>query len=302
MRPMSLAEREIDRPTVSLGGLLTGDRPALSGKTEVRLEQYAEEIVASGFPGLRGLSGRALRAQLEGYLQRVVDHDIEELGRSVRKPAALRSWMTAYAAATATTASYETIRDAATGGHVEKLSKTATIPYRDALERLWIVDPLPAWTPSRSRIARISSPPKHHLADPALAAQLLGVGVDALLNARVNEGGSIFNGALLGRLFESLVTLGVRVFAQVVESRVGHLRTWRGDHEVDLVVERPDGRILAIEVKLAETPNEADMKQLHWLSHEIGPDLIDAIVVTTGRNAYRRADGIGVVPAALLGP
>ncbi|MHB8450472.1 MAG: hypothetical protein ACYDAQ_08500 [Mycobacteriales bacterium] len=68
------------------------------------------------------------------------------------------------------------------------------------------------------------------------------------------------------------------------------------------IVERCDGRVLAIEAKLAGVPHDQDVRHLHWLRERIGDDLLDAMVVTAGRFAYRRADGIAVVPAALLGP
>jgi uncharacterized protein len=113
-----------------------------------------------------------------------VERDFEELDHRIRNPAALRRWLTAYAAATATAASYETIRDAATGGDSDKPAKTTVQPYRDTLERLWIVDPVPAWLPARNPIARLSAAPKHHLVDPALAARLLGADAAALLEAR----------------------------------------------------------------------------------------------------------------------
>jgi len=69
---------------------------------------------------------------------------------------------------------------------------------------------------------------------------------------------------------------------------------------VDLIVERADRRIVAIEVKLSRTIGDADVRHLAWLRAQLGDDLLDAVVVTTGPSAYRRADGIGVVPAALL--
>jgi uncharacterized protein len=301
LRPMTLAERDIDVPTVSLGRLLQGGRPQIAGRTDVNLERYVDEILASGFPGLRGLSDRLARAQLDGYIDRIIDRDFDELGRQVRRPATLRRWMQAYAAATATTASYEKIRDAATSGHGEKPSRATTQPYRDVLERLWILDPVPAWLPSRSRLARLSAAPKHHLADPALAARLLGVDAATLLHAQSAGPPITREGTLLGALFESLVTLSVRVYAQANEARTAHLRTWSGDREIDLIVEH--GRqILAIEVKLGQTPEERDMRHLRWLRGEIGEDLADAIVITSGPAAYRRPDGIAVVPAALLGP
>ena len=81
-----------------------------------------------------------------------------------------------------------------------------------------------------------------------------------------------------------------------------HLRTRNGDHEVDLIVERADHRVVALEVKLAASVEDRDVAHLHWLARQLGTDLLDAVVVTTGEHAYRRADGIAVVPLALLGP
>ena len=311
MRPMTLTERGVATPTVSLGHILQGGRQPLRGRSAVTLADYTREVMASGFPGLRAYHGRALRAQLDGYLARIVDRDFPELGWPVRRPHLLHRWMTAYAAATSTTASLETIRDAATGGESEKPAKTTTIQYREILERLWIIDPVPAWLPSRNPIAPLMQAPKHQLADPALAARLLGVTETALLAAttplRVADrpgphDATLRDGSMLGRLFESLVTLDVRVYAQAAESMVRHLRTFNGRHEVDLIVVRGDHRVLAIEVKLGAVVTDDDVKQLHWLQREIGDDLIDAIVITTGAEAYRRRDGIAVVPAALLGP
>jgi predicted AAA+ superfamily ATPase len=301
MRPLSLAERGLGPPTVSLGRLLRGDRPQVGGHTAASLADYTREIVASGFPGLRHLSGRPLRAQLDSYLARIVDTDFDEMGHRVRRPQTLQRWMAAYAAATATSASYETIRDAATAGEGDKPAKTTTIPYREVLERLWIVDPIPAWAPTRNPIARLALAPKHHLADPALAARLLGTGEAALLQG---ESGLAIprDGTLLGQLFESLVTLSVRVYAQAAEAGVGHLRTAGGRQEVDLIVERADRRVVAIEVKLSRTVTDDDVRHLSWLRGQIGGDLLDAVVVNTGPQAYRRPDGVAVVPAALLGP
>ena len=175
MRPLSLAERGRGDPTVSLGELLNGGLPPLRGATQTALVDYVEEIVRSGFPGLRHLADRALRAQLDGYVDRIVDREFPEAGHVVRNPAGLRRWLTAYAAASATNATYEAIRDAAAGGSAQKPSRASTIPYRDVLERLHVVDPLPAWLPTRNRMARLGAAPKHHLVDPALAAPI-GIG------------------------------------------------------------------------------------------------------------------------------
>ncbi len=301
MRPLSLAERGLAPPSVSLGSLVAGGRPELEGATSVGLIDYTTEVVASGFPGLRGATDRVREAHLDGYLARVIERDFHEAGHRVRSPQKLRRWLTAYAAATATCTSFETIRFAAASGEGVAPARTTTQPYREALERLFLLDAVPAWSPTRNRLSRLVGAPKHHLADPALATRLLGVDETTLIDATVGPARSLRDGPLLETLYESLVTLSVRVYAQATRTRVGHLRTKTGAREIDLIVERADGRVVAIETKLGGTVDDHDVRHLRWLAREIGDDLLDAIVVTTGTDAYRRKDGIGVVPAALLG-
>lgn len=302
MRPLTLKERAVETPTVSLRDLLVGQQPRIEGTTRFTLEDYAREIVASGFPGMRQLDDRPRRAQLDGYIDRIIERDFTEMGMRIRNPAVLHRWMTAYAAVSSTTASYETIRDAATGGYGDKPARTTTQPYDDILQQLWIVEPVPAWFPTRNRISRLNAPPKHQLVDPALAARLLGVGVEALLDGVAGGRPIPRDGTLLGALFESLATLDVRVFAQASEATVSHLRTKGGEREIDLIVARGDQRVVAIEVKLARTIRDDDVRHLRWLRDRLGNDLLDAVVITTGPDAYRRQDGIAVVPLALLGP
>lgn len=301
MRPMTLSERGLEHPTVSLRELLIGHQVGLEGTSRLRLGEYVEQITSSGFPAIRELSGRANRFQLDSYLRNVVDKDVPEQGVSVRRPEAMMAWLRAYASATSSTASYSQILDAATPGQGEKPARSTALAYREVLSSLWLLDPVPAWSASGNVMTRLGQAPKHHLADPALAVRLLGLSVNSLLDG---EGLPLDprTGSLLGALFESLVTLCVRVPAQVAEAEVAHLRTRNGDHEVDLIVARPDGKVLAIEVKLSATIGDRDVRHLHWLREQIGNRLLDAIVINTGPYAYRREDGIGVVPLALLAP
>ena len=300
MRPMSLYERRIDTATVSLADLLSGRQTEIGGTAAVGIREYVAEILSSGFPGIRALRGRARQAQLAGYVARIVDHDLPELGFNVRHPQTLARWLTAYAAASSTTAKYEQIRDAATAGEGDKPAKTTSIAYRSVLEKLWIIEEVPAWLPTRNVFGRLSAPPKHHLVDPALAASLLGATEQTLIGQSSAHGNQA--SVLVGRLFESLVTQSIRVYAQHNQATVHHLRTWSGDREIDLIVERADGAILAVEIKLSEHVTDHDVRHLRWLKSRIGDDLVDAVVVTAGSSAYRRPDGIGVCPAALLMP
>jgi len=117
------------------------------GSTSVGLENYITEILGSGLPGLQGMAEQAKTKLLQTYVNRIVDRDIPETGLRVRNPALIYRWLTAFAAATSTIATFETIRDAATAGNAEKPARSSTNPYRDSLERIWISDPLPGWHP-----------------------------------------------------------------------------------------------------------------------------------------------------------
>lgn len=300
MRPLSLPERGVETPTVSLAEMLDGGAP-IEGTTAVGLEDYVAEIVAGGFPGMRHRSPRARRAAVDGYLERIIDTDLPELGVGIRSPRALRRWLAAYAAATATTTSYDKIRDAATPAEDDKPAKTTTIGYRNALERIWVLDPVPAWSPSPNHLSRLKASPKHNLADPALAARLVDADERTLL---AGHGPDLlpYDGTFLGQLFESLAALSIRVFAQASEASVTHYRDRNGRHEIDFIVGRNHREILGIEVKLSATVNDRDVRHLLWLREQPGAVVVDMVIVTTGSHAYRRADGVAVVPLALLGP
>ncbi|MCY4036160.1 MAG: DUF4143 domain-containing protein, partial [bacterium] len=291
MRPLSLCERRdaplFSSPTVSLAEMLSGKRPTVAGRTRVRLDDYVGEILNGGFPGLRSLNGRALRAALAGFVSRIAERDFPDSGRAVRNPGALRRWMAAYSAATATAASYEKIRDAATSGQGDKPSRRSTGPYIDILEQLYVLDPLPGWSPSLNRLGRLTEGPKHHLADPALAAFLLEVDAETLLRGSPESPNALREGTLLGALFESLAALSLRVYAQHAEAAVGHLRTWGGKREIDLIVSGRGGKAVAVEVKLAQAIADVDVRHLRWLRGEIGAELADAAILTTGREADR---------------
>ncbi|MDR1443209.1 MAG: DUF4143 domain-containing protein [Bifidobacteriaceae bacterium] len=224
-----------------------------------------------------------------------------ETGIDVRRPGALRAWLRAYAAATASTADYTKILNAATAGGPDKPAKATAGAYREHLRRLFILDPVEAWTPAFVPLKRLTNSPKHFLADPALAARLIGVTAQGL---HPTARGPVLPGVgtWLGALFESLAVQSVRVYAEAMNARVGHLRSKNGDHEVDIIVEAADMSCVGIEVKAADTVGDNDVKHLRWLGREIGDRLVDRIVLYAGPRAYRRSHGVAVIPLALLGP
>lgn len=300
MRPLTLTERGVEVPTVSLAGLLSGSG-AVAGRTDLGLRDYVEEILAGGFPGMRQLEGSAHQRQLDGYIERIVDHDLAEAGLTVRRPATVMAWLRAYAAATGTTASWEKIRNAAGSDSAGLPAKTTTLPYIELLTALRILDPVEPWSLSNNHLRALTRQPKHFLVDPALSTRLVRRSATRLLRGDSPDTVIPRDGGFLGGLFESLAALCVRTYAQRADAQVFHLRTEGGRHEVDFIVESDDG-VVGLEVKLSSSITDDDVKHLVWLRERIGSDCIDLGVLHTGPEAYRRRDGVAVIPLALLGP
>ena len=169
MRPMALSERGVETPTVSLRALHAGGAP-ISGVTTVGVSGYVDEILRSGFPGIRDLSPVNRDRQLDGYLARIVERDLPENGINVRRPAALRAWLRAYAAATASTADYTKILDAATAGEPDKPARNTVDGYREHLQRLFVLDPVEAWTPAFVPLKRLTKLGQAPLGRPRLGS------------------------------------------------------------------------------------------------------------------------------------
>lgn len=301
MRPMSLAERDIAAPTVSMEDLLSGDGGDIGGTSELTLRDYATEIERSGFPGIRNLPARLRKRRLASYLETTYTYAIQDNGTPRTDPDTMRRWAQAYAATTATITSQEKIRTNATPRDAGAPTNESANGIRKALERAYVVDPVPGWQPSFNYLRKLGKARKHHLTDPALVANLLGVDATKLLQGEGTPRFVKSQQPLLGHLFESLVAQSVRVYADFHDVKVFHLRTGGGEHEIDLIVERTDGGVVALEVKLSAAPNDRDFRHLSWLKRTIGDRLLDAGIITTGKFAYRhRETGFAVIPAALL--
>lgn len=311
MRPYSLMERKLDEPTVSLKRLFDTTPVDIMGETTANRDTYLKHLVRSGFPEVFHAPERFRTAYLEAYIQKIADIDMMTV--SERKiavtPDLLRRWMAAYARATSMDSKYVTIRDDAHIENGDPPSEETATGFRTALEKLGVIEDQPAWSHPLGLIKRCKTTSLRHLVDPGLAAALVNAFWLTEVEIGTDLGGLDVDRSFLGRLFQSLVVQSIRVYASVLsDAKVWWFGTRRvrsdsDQHEVDVIVTDRDGRVLAIEVKMADHVASQDCKHLNWLRAHLGPLWADGIVVYTGAKAYRRErDGIGVVPAALLGP
>ena len=153
MYPLSLAERGIEKPTISIAELFSAAEPfstIISGKTDVGSRDYLYEISASGLPEFRNYTIDSRKIAFESYLENILSHDFRQQGIRLRQPETLLRWLRAYAAAVSTDAGYMEKLDASTAGERSKPAAKTTIAYREALENLWLLDELPPWLDGES--------------------------------------------------------------------------------------------------------------------------------------------------------
>jgi hypothetical protein len=245
MRPMTLAETGHSSGVVSLAAVLTGD-PVSAPEPGLTVADIAERIVVGGWPAHLGLSPtQALRATT-GYIEDVCREDVQRLDGIRRDPQGVRRLVSSLARHTATPASIGSLTKDANGPDGGYQTETVST-YLGALERLMVTEDLPAWRPSLRSRARLRAAQVRHLSDPSLAAAALNAGPGAVLQEI----------EWMGFLFESLVVRDLRVYAQTVDGRLFHYRDNTG-LEADAIVELPDGRWAAFEIKLGSHPRVVD--------------------------------------------
>ncbi|MFP4635941.1 MAG: ATP-binding protein [Nitriliruptoraceae bacterium] len=293
MRPMTLYEIGSSSSEVSLTQLFAGDEPAASsGRTELR--DVLDLLVTGGWP--QQLQRRDPRFVID-YLDQTTHLDINAVaGADGRQPARRRDPKKVLACIRSLARNVATAASARSIAADTGLSREAVTDYLAALERLMILEEQPAFNVHLRSSRNLRSTPHRHLVDPSLATAALRVDTDGLLRD--------LNYA--GLLFESLVVRDLRVLSQPLEASVMYFRT--DHHEIDLVLQRPDGTWGAIEVKLGgeDLIEQGAASLLEAVSSidlvRAGAPAFMAIVTASGRYAYRRDDGVCVVPLTTLAP
>ena len=293
LRPLSLYESGRASGEISLRRLLDGETQR-SPRTALSIAEVAELVCAGGWPGHIGKPLPAILRANRGYLDDIRRADVSRVSGGARDPVKVGRLLQSLARNVATPVALTKLA-AEVGGEGQALKAETAAEYLDALERLMVVEPQPAWSPHLRSRATLRQAPVRHFVDPSLAAAALRAAPDRL-TADLE---------LLGLLFESLVVRDLRIHAQAADARVFHYREKDG-LEVDAVVEAADGRWAAFEIKLGERWVEDGARNLRRLAGRMehsdhGPPTALAVIVPTGYGSVRPGD-VGVVPIGALGP
>ncbi|HEX3692521.1 MAG TPA: ATP-binding protein [Solirubrobacteraceae bacterium] len=273
----SFAQRLIEEPA----DLLAGSRGA-----EHR-DEYTRRILAGGFPPALRRSAGADRARwFDDYVELVIDRDALEISR-VRQRRALPELLRRLASQTGQ------VLNIATAAQALGMEKSTAESYTKLLEAVFLIQRLPAW--GRTLGSRVGVAPKVHIVDSGLAARLL-----RLTEAKLAEkSASAFTE--LGHLLETFVVGEIcrQLDWSDEPTHIGHWRTHDGQ-EVDLVVEREDGRVVAVEVKAGTRLAPEDSSGLRALRRKLGDQLLVGVVLYGGSRAYAHPDGHLVLPICRL--
>ncbi len=245
---------------------------------------YVDLACRGGFPVPALSDDEPFRRRwLASYVGELVTRDLVRLGER-RDPVRLRRYLRAAALHPASVVQQQTLVDLAGVDH-----KT-TAAYDRVLESLFVFEEVPAW--HSRRLPRLAKAGKRYALDSSLAMPAAGISRDTLLRDAV----------LLGRIIETFVIAQLRPLLAVRddEPSLHHVRQRDGRHEIDVLVEFGDGRILALEIKAAASVGVRDARHIVWLRDELGDRFAGGAVLHTGRRPYRIADDVLAVPIAAL--
>ena len=292
MRPMSLFESRESNGQISLRRLFEGkqeDTGAISGLT---IEQIAYVICRGGWPASIDPGGGAALRMAADYVEAIINQDVSRVDGVEKNPERVRLLLRSLARNLSTAASYQTIKQDMEANDIGLSDKTIS-SYMNALRRIFVIEDLPAWSPSIRSKTAIRTSEKRHFADPSIATAVL----------RTNPDGILTDFEYFGFLFESLCTRDIRIYAQSNDGDTFHYRDKTG-LESDLIVRLRDGRWAAIEVKLGNRQIEEAAGNLLALKKRIDEQKMGEpsflMVITGGSNAYLRKDGVWVVPVGCL--
>ena len=296
MRTMTLAESGESVASVSLKGLLAGDSPSATAPQST-LSDISELVARGGWPAVTSKNSERAQRVARSYLREVCWRDISRIDGTSRDPDKVSRLLHSLARNAEQATKSKTI--------IANMTETATEPalaaetvtdYLQALKRMLVVEEIRPWAPRLRSTLRINKRPKYHFVDPSLAVAALRTSAQRLTGDLET----------LGFLFECLCVRDLLVYAQAMDAQVYYYRDQAG-LEMDAVIETADGLWAGIEVKLGHNQADAAAGNLLTISRKIvaaggSEPAFLAVIEGLGSFAYRRDDGVLVIPIRTLGP
>lgn len=294
MRPMSLYESGESTGSVSLRDLFEG-KVADVQVNSLEIEDIAYLTCRGGWPWATLISKNVSLDQAFDYVDSVIKHDIQRVDKVKRSSERARLLLRSYARNISQQASYSTIRKDMLSNDASTLDEDTVADYIKALKKLFVIEDLAAWNPNIRSKAAIRTSDTRHFVDPSIGTAALGLGPKDLINDLQS----------FGLFFEDMAVRDLRVYAEALDGELYHYRDSNG-LECDTVLHRRNGSYALLEVKLGgeDKINEGAASMIE-LANNIDMDKMPApsfmaVIIGVGKYAYRRKDGVYVIPIGCL--
>ena len=295
MRPMTLWESGESSGEVSLSALLNG-AANVEGTSRLSLEQVAFASCRGGWPkAVTKKSEKAALAQIKEYFRAIVQSDVSRVDMVNRDAERAQRLMRSYARHQGAQATIGTIRADMEANEATSMSDNTIESYLGALRKIFIIEDMPAWNPNLRSKTAIRTTDTRYFVDPSVATTALGLAPKDLINDLKT----------FGLVFETLCVRDLRVYADALGGKVYHYRDANG-LECDAVVHLPDGSYGLVEIKLGgEKLIGEGVTNLGKLASKLDTSKMKApafsmIITAVGQRAYKRTDGIFIVPVGCL--
>lgn len=294
MRPMSLYESGDSTGEVSLKELFEG-ATEVDGESRLTIDRLAFLVCRGGWPQSVDMRDEIALDQAIDYFDAVVHSDINRADNVQKNPERVKRLMRSYARNQGSQVPNTVLAQDIAVNDEQSISEDTVATYVDALRKIFVVEDMPAWNPNIRSKAAIRSSDTRYFIDPSIAAAALGIGPNDLLNDL----------RTFGFLFEGLCIRDLRVFADSINGEVYHYRDKDGQ-ECDAVIHLRNGKYGLIEIKLGgDKLIEDGAKSLLAMESKIDTDKMNKpsflmVLTGTGDFAYRRTDGVYVIPIGCL--
>jgi len=294
MRPMSLYESGESTGEVSLKELFDG-KEKIQGINNLDLEKVAFLICRGGWPRAIYMEEEIALEQAFDYYKAVVETDISKVDNISKNPERVKKLMRAYARNMGTQASNETIKGDMIANDSQSLDSDTVLSYVNALKKIFVVEEAPAWNPNLRSKTAIRTSDTRYFIDPSIAVAALGIGPKDL----------IYDLNTFGLLFETLCVRDLRVYAESLNGELYHYRD-SNDLECDAVIHLRDGSYGLIEIKLGgDSLINEGAENLKKLESRLDVNKMKKpsflmVLTAIGKYAYKREDGVYVVPVGCL--
>ena len=294
MRPMSLWESGESTGKISLSALFDG-KTFEPFEFSMDLEKLAFLVCRGGWPQSTFLEGEVALDQARDYYETIYKVDIHRVDKVRRSSERTRLLLRSYARNTGSATSFSKMSADIKENDNASISYETISDYVDALKKLFVLEDMPAWNPNLRSKAAIQSSDTRFFVDPSIATSALSLGPKDLINDM----------RTFGLYFESMAVRDLRTYADALSGDLCHYRDSSG-LECDAVLHRRNGDYGMIEIKLGGKDNiEKGAETLKSLADKIDTDKMKApsflmVLIGVGQYAYRRPDGVFVVPIGCL--